>query len=103
MVSKSYDPGSVYGYDPDTGIAREMPEVEPARVRPYVGDPELTTYPCHGCGERMRPGDVTWETVQAAGHVISVPCHDQHRAAARASALEDRSWQGRGDTSHSAR
>ena len=30
-MNKSYDPGSVYGYDPDTGIARERPEVQPVR------------------------------------------------------------------------
>jgi len=49
---------------------------------------------CRGCGEEITAGgDVVLVTVTAAQHVISVPSHDRHRAAARAAALEDRSWQ----------
>jgi hypothetical protein len=55
---------------------------------------------CRGCGQPIESGQVVYVTVQAANHVISVPAHDEHREAARANALEDKSWQGRGDTSH---
>lgn len=62
-----------------------------------TGDEELTRYPYRGCGERMRPGDVVWVLVRvlvrAAGHAVSVPAHEEHRRLARASALEDKSWQ----------
>lgn len=92
-MDKRYDPHSVYGYDPETGVARTPPELhhEPRVRREPVES--LTIYPCHGCGERMRPGDVVWVTVQQASHVVSVPAHGNHRVAARAAALEDKSWQ----------
>lgn len=48
---------------------------------------------CKGCGEVIGDGDVVTVTVTTARHVITVPSHHRHRAAARAAALEDPSWQ----------
>jgi hypothetical protein len=38
-MKSSYDPHSVYGYDPDTGVARELPEW----MRPGPVNQELET------------------------------------------------------------
>ncbi len=83
---KSRDPHSVYGYDPETGLAREPVQLDPL-PRPD------TRQACLGCGARIDHGQVVMVTVQAGNHVITVPAHDGHRESARASALEDKSWQ----------
>lgn len=48
---------------------------------------------CVGCDEPIKPGQESWVTVTQARHVVSVPAHDDHREAARAKTLEDKSWQ----------
>jgi hypothetical protein len=47
---------------------------------------------CAGCQDPI-VGGVTWVTVTQAQHVISIPAHAEHRNAARANTLADRSWQ----------
>ena len=71
---------SVYGYDPDTGEARE----------PFDHRSPLE---CAGCGEMITPGREMHVTVTRARHVISVPAHPEHYNAAVANMLEDTSWQ----------
>lgn len=77
---------SIYDYDPETGAVREPVRLDPVR-------PRDTRRVCRGCGERIEDGQAVAVTVQQAQHVITVPAHDEHRSAARASALEDKSWQ----------
>jgi hypothetical protein len=48
---------------------------------------------CRGCGELIEAGKQALVTVKRARHVITVYAHAQHREAARAAALEDRTWQ----------
>jgi hypothetical protein len=65
-MDKSYDPGSVYGHDPDTGIARELPEMQPVRVR------ERAAGVCVHCGDHVEAdhGGHLWATDLNDGHPL---------------------------------